>query len=176
MTTPDASGRGRTEAEIVAALDANAESCAAVARTLGFSRQNLHIRAKTSPAIRQAIKRLEARAAEPTEQEVNVAREAITTSTTFGEVAAKLGVCLDSARRIAHRCGLDAEVAAMKDRQRASVRHVSDDQIAEAIATHGGINRAARALGIKQPSLSKRLCRNARLAARVAPHRRTGRV
>ena len=79
MTAPDASGRGRTEAEIVAALDANAESCAAVARTLGFSRQNLHIRAKTSPAIRQAIKRLEARAAEPTEQEVNVAREAMAT-------------------------------------------------------------------------------------------------
>lgn len=171
MTTPVASGRGRTEAEIVAALDANAESCAAVARTLGFSRQNLHIRAKTSPAIRQAIKRLEARAAVLTEQEVSAAREAINTSTTFGEVAAKLGVCVDSARRIAHRCGLDAEVAAMKRRHRTLCRRVSDDQIVEAVAKHGGINRAARSLKMKPPNLCRRMRDNPSLAARVAPYR-----
>lgn len=173
MTTPETSARGRIDEEIVAALDASSESCAAVARTLGFSRQNLHIRAKTSPAIRRAIERLNARAAALA---VSSVRDALNSSTTLQEAATKIGVGVEHARRTAKQHGLHAEMAALRRRQLASARRVSDDQIVEAVEKHGGINRAARALGMEPSNLCRRMRGDPDLTARIAAHRRTGRA
>lgn len=162
-----------SDAEIVRGLDA-APSAQEGARALGYTKQALYLRAKTSPEIRDALTRaaLRGTARALTDDAI---RAALNAALTVGEVAEALGVGEGPLRVEVSRRGLTAELEAMKARWQEARLRYSDDTIVEAFRQHGVLTRVARALGTGVQTLFHRL-RDPDLAARVAPYRRDGRA
>lgn len=170
---PVGGGPRISEAEIIAALDV-APTAQEGAAALGYTKQALYLRAKTSPEIRDALTRaaLRGTARALTDDAI---RGALNAALTLGEAAEALGVGEAALSLQVDRRGLAAELDAMKARGWEARTLYSDDVIVEAFRQHGVLKRVASALGTGVQTLFYRL-RDTALAARVAPYRRDGRA
>lgn len=172
-TTRERSSYARlTVAEVVRGLDA-APSAQEGAKALGYTKQALYLRAKTSPEIRDALTRaaLRGTARALTDDAI---RAALNAALTMGEAAEALGVGEGPLRVQVARRGLGAELDAMTARGWEARKAYSDDDIVEAFRQHGAPARVVEALGMGTNTLFVRL-RDPALAARVAPFRCDGR-
>ena len=167
------SGARLSVAEIVRGLDA-APSAQEGAAALGYTKQALYLRAKTSPEIRDALTRAALRGTVRALTD-DAIRAALNASLTLGEAAEALGVGAGPLRVQVARRGLTSELDATKARGWEARTLYSDDVIVEAFRQHGVLTRVASALGTGVQTLFYRL-RDPGLAARVAPFRRDGRA